>query len=200
MPRVPLPDVGVTFTRETCPASSEDITPRSSLLQTHASIPSGSPLLRLLASFEESLQVATSPCCHRDSSRRYSANPSPDARAHAPAVSLSAFAWFFLSVHRPSPSFDWVGFPLPSVEHDFSRVGFRGCSYFIMFRPPSLLASQIVPTAASSPAGQPRLLHPSRTCVVTFARIGHAIRPTTGNWRNENFHLARFAALSAATE
>jgi hypothetical protein len=85
-------------------------------------------------------------------------------------------------------------------EHDFPRVGFRGCSYSVMFRPPSLLASQIVPTAASSPAGQPRLLDPSRTCVVTFARIGHAIRPTTGNWRNENFHLARFAALSAATE
>jgi hypothetical protein len=85
-------------------------------------------------------------------------------------------------------------------EYDFPRVGFRGCSYFFMFRPPILLASQIVPTAASSPAGQPRLLHPSRTCVVTFARIGHAIRPTTGNWRNEDFHLVRFAALSAAHE
>jgi hypothetical protein len=90
--------------------------------------------------------------------------------------------------------------PASFREHDFPRVGFRGCSYFVMFRPPSLLASQIVPTAASSPAGQPRLLHPSRTCVVTSARIGHAIRPTTGNWRNENFHLARFAALSAAPE
>ena len=90
--------------------------------------------------------------------------------------------------------------PASFREHDFPRVGFRGCSYFVMFRPPGLLASQIVPAAASSPAGQPRLLHPSRTCVVTFARIGHAIRPTTGNWRNENFHLARFAALSAATE
>ena len=40
---------------------------------------------------------------------------------------------------------------------------------------------------------------PSRTCVVTFARIGYAIRPTTGNWRNEDFHLPRFAALSAAS-
>src|ERR1700730_13829436 len=79
--------------------------------------------------------------------------------------------------------------PASFREHDFPRVGFRGCSYFVMFRPPSLLASQIVPTAASSPAGQPRLfLHPSRTCVVTFARIGHAIRPPTGNWRNEDFH------------
>src|ERR1700733_4722689 len=67
-----------------------------------------------------------------------------------------------------------------------------------MFRPPSLLASQIVPTAASFPAGQPRLLRPSRTCVVTFARIGYALRPTTGNWRNEDFNLARFTALSTA--
>src|SRR5438552_4411887 len=67
-----------------------------------------------------------------------------------------------------------------------------------MFRPPKLLAFQIVPTAANIPAGRPRLLRPSRTCVVTFARIGYAIRPTTGNWRNEDLHLARFAALSAA--
>src|SRR5262252_2171493 len=83
-------------------------------------------------------------------------------------------------------------------ERDFPRACYRGCSYFFMFRPHSLHASQIAPTVASEPAGQPRLLHPSRTCVVTFARIGYAIRPTPGNWRNEDFHLARFAALSAA--
>src|ERR1022692_1300772 len=29
-------------------------------------------------------------------------------------------------------------------------------------------------------------------------RGGYAIRLTTGNWRNEDFHLARFSALSAA--
>jgi len=67
-----------------------------------------------------------------------------------------------------------------------------------MFRPPKLLAFQIVPTAANIPAGRPRLLRPSRTCVVTFARIGYAIRLTTGNWRNEDLHLARFSTLSAA--
>jgi hypothetical protein len=88
--------------------------------------------------------------------------------------------------------------PASFREHDFSRVPFRGCSYFIMFRPPSLLASQIVPTAASFPAGQLRRFHPSSTRVVTFARIGYASHPTTGNWRHEDFHLARFAALSAA--
>src|SRR5215831_7167048 len=83
-------------------------------------------------------------------------------------------------------------------ERDFPRACYRGCSYFFMFRPHSLHASQIAPTATTKLAGQPRLVHPSRTCVVTFARIGYAIRPTTGNWRNEDFHLARFAALSAA--
>src|SRR5262249_29403849 len=113
-----------------------------------------------------------------------------------PGGRLSAFAWFFLSLHRLSPSFDSASFR----EHDFPRVGLRGCSYFVMFTPPSLLASQIVPTAASFLAGQPRLLPPSRTCVVTFARIGHAIRLTTGNCRSEDFHLTRFAALSAAHE
>jgi hypothetical protein len=46
VPRVPLPDIGVTFIRETLIASCGDITPRSWLLRTHASIPSGSPLLQ----------------------------------------------------------------------------------------------------------------------------------------------------------
>jgi hypothetical protein len=98
VPRVPLPDVGVTSIRETCPASSEDITPRSSLLRTHASIPCGSPLLRLLASFEKSSQVATSPCCYRDSPDVISANLSPDAWSPTPTVPPSALACFFLGV------------------------------------------------------------------------------------------------------
>ena len=112
-------------------------------------------------------------------------------------VPLSALAWFLLSV---------IGLPhemVGSASHfvpqtRFSAASFRGFSYFVMFRPPSLLVSQIVPTAAAVAARQPRRLRPSRTCVVTFACIGYAIRPTTGNWRNEDFHLARFAALSAA--
>src|SRR5262249_187551 len=33
------------------------------------------------------------------------------------------------------------------------RVVFRGCRYFVMFRPPSLLTPQIVPTAAIQPQG-----------------------------------------------
>jgi len=65
-PSAPLPDVGVTFVRETYLASCGDVTLRSSLLRAHVPIPRGSPLLRFFTSFEESLQVATSPCCHQD--------------------------------------------------------------------------------------------------------------------------------------
>ena len=60
-PMLALPSSGSRATD-----SSEDITPRSSLLQTHSPILHGSPRLWLLSSFEESVQVATSPCCHQD--------------------------------------------------------------------------------------------------------------------------------------
>src|SRR6516162_10379627 len=60
-----------------------------------------------------------------------------------------------------------------------------------MFRPPSLLAPQIVPTAANTPAGQPGLLRPSRTRFVTSPRIGYANRPMTGNWRYGDLHPVR---------
>ena len=156
MPRVPLPDVGVTSIRETCTASSEDITPRSSLLRTHASIPCRSPLLRLLASFAESSQVATSPAATGIlptlSLRILPQMPEPMPRRFAECICL------VLPQHSSAFPIIRLGrLPASFREHDFPRVGFRGCSYFVMFRPPSLLASQIVPTAASSPAGQPRL-------------------------------------------
>jgi hypothetical protein len=50
-----------------------------------------------------------------------------------------------------------------------------------MFRPPSLLAPQIVPTAAITAAGQPGHLRPGRTCFVAAARTGYANRLKTGN-------------------
>ena len=152
-----------------------------------------------LASFAESLQVAISPCCSRDLLddilRILPQMPEPLPRrsrwVHLPGSSPASSAFPSRKVGRLPASFR---------EHDFPRVPFRGCSYFVMFRPPSLLAFRIVPTAASFPAGQLRRFHPSRTRVVTFARIGYASRPTTGNWRRKDFHLARFAALSAACD
>jgi hypothetical protein len=65
--------------------------------------------------------------------------------------------------HRPSPKEKWVGFPQLSCLKRLHAGDFPGCGYFVMFRPPSLLAPQIVLTAANTPAGQPGLLRPSRT-------------------------------------
>src|SRR5262249_58763616 len=78
------------------------------------------------------------------------------------------------------------------------RTGFRGCRYFVMFRPPSLLAPLVVPTAANTAAGQLGLLRPGLLCFVTSAHTGYANRPNTGNWRCRDFHPARLPALLAA--
>jgi hypothetical protein len=78
--------------RETWTASSEDITPRSSLVRTHAPIPRGSPVLRFVASCRESLQVATSPCCHQNLPDVIPVNLSSNAWSHAPAVPQNACA------------------------------------------------------------------------------------------------------------
>ena len=121
-----------------------------------------------------------------------------DAGPHTPAV---------LRVLAPVSSTAPSAFPRSRVGSasrvcpriTISRgVAFRGCRYFVMFRPPSLLAPQIVPTAANTAAGQPGLLRPSRTRFVASPRIGYANRPNTGNWRYGDLHPARLSALSAA--
>ena len=131
-------------------------------------------------------------------SRRYLCESFLRCLSPYPGGVLSAFAWFFLSIPRPSPPYEWVDFPLHSTNTIFRGPIYEAaaislCSGLPLCSPPrSFLPQQV------SLQGSRGFLHPSRTCVVTFARIGHAIRPTTGNWRNEDSHLARFAALSAA--
>ena len=130
VPRVPLPDAGVTFIRETCTASSEDITPRSSLLRTHAPIPCGSPLLRFVASFEESVQVATRPCCHQDL---------PDVILRVFPVMLGPlprrFAdCFYLLLHlhhRPSPTVNGSACRFHPLKATSQRGTFRRLQPFL---------------------------------------------------------------------
>ena len=133
--------------------------------------------------------------------------PVPAAHGSFPTLSPTVCSWmldplprrytvcshlFLPRCHRPSPEEKWVGFPqLSRLKRLRAGEDFRGCRYFVMFRPPSLLAPQIVPTAANTPAGQPGLLRPSRTRFVTSPRIGYANRPTTGNWRYGDLHPAR---------
>ena len=93
----------------------------------------------------------------------------PAAPGSFPTLSLRIFPWmldpvprryivcshlFLPRYHRPSPSEEWVGFPrfVPRITTS-RRPVFRGCRYSFMFRPPSLLSPQIVPTAAILPQG-----------------------------------------------
>ena len=58
-------------------------------------------------------------------SRRYFCESFLRCLSPYPGGRLSGFAWFFLSDHRPSPSFDWVGFPLPSANTIFHGSAFE---------------------------------------------------------------------------
>ena len=137
VPRVPLPDAGATFIRETCTAiretctaSSEDITPRSSLLRTHAPIPCGSPLLRFVASFEESVQVATRPCCHQDLPDVIPESLSRDAWASATTVCRLLLP-VASSASSAFPNGKWVGLPFPSAKATSQRGTFRRLQPFL---------------------------------------------------------------------
>ena len=90
-----MPTFGVTSVGEMCTVSSEGVTPPSSLLRAHVPLPLGSPLLRHLASFEESWQVVLSPCCPRELPDVISENLSSDAGSRTPAVPPCALTCFF---------------------------------------------------------------------------------------------------------
>src|SRR6202453_4138948 len=96
-----------------------------------------------LASFVESSQVATSPCCHRDLPDVISASPSEDAwaltttvcRLHSPVSSPATLAF-----PRKGSRSAYREYPLKRL---LSGANFRGCSHFFMFRPLRLLATLV---------------------------------------------------------
>jgi hypothetical protein len=125
--------------------------------------PDAEDLLRTAAQRARRLVALTYPrnrwyvratCCRRELPDVISVNPSLGAWAPATAVPRSAHACFFIHVVGLPPYTIEVGFPRFPVKTiswriSFSGSLFRDCSHFVMFRPPSLLASQIVPTAAT---------------------------------------------------
>jgi|SRR6516162_7359883 hypothetical protein len=121
------------------------------------------------------------PCCPRELPDVISESLSLDAGSPAPAVHrvLSPVSSTVSSAF-PTGEVGRLSASIPRLTTPRRGV-FRGCRYFVMFRPPSLLAPQIVPTAANNVAGQPGLLRPGLSCFVTSARTGYANRPNTGN-------------------
>ena len=181
MPRVSLPDVGVTSIRETCPVSSEDITPRSSLLQTHASIPCGSPLLPPFGFVREVFAGCYQPLLLPGFSRRYLCESFLRCLVPCPGGPTECIYLFLPLCHRPSPGPQRIGFPLLTAKQLFRGSHFEAADISLCSSLRVLLASQVVPTAVHTATGQLRLLGPGRTCFVASTRTGHANRPNTGN-------------------
>jgi hypothetical protein len=194
--RAPLPNSGVTSVGETCTVSWEGITPPSSLVLAHSPLPLGSLLLRFWPRSESPCRLSPIPAAHGSFPTLFRESVL-GCWTPCPGGTPCARACFFHGV---------IGLPhgrkgrLPAsiLRTTSRRACFRGCRYFVMFRPPSLLAPRIVPTAAISAAGQLGLLRPGLSCFVAAARPGYANRPTSGNWRYGDLHPARLSALSAA--
>jgi hypothetical protein len=90
------------------------------------------------------------PCRLLQSSRRYLCESFPGCLGPWHGGSAECTCLSLPPRHRPSPVHYQGRLPalFPSKPfHDGSL--FRDCSHFVMFRPPSLLASPIVPTAAT---------------------------------------------------
>jgi hypothetical protein len=161
VPRVPLPDLGVTLIRETCTASCEDITPRSSLLQTHASIP-----LALL-SFGLSLVRGVSAGCDQPlllagPSRRYLCESFPACLGPCHGGPVECTCLFLPPRHRPSPVHYRGRLPAYTRQNDFMTDPFFETAAISLCSGPQVCSPprSFLPLPLIA-AGQPRLLRPS---------------------------------------
>ena len=139
--------------------------------------PVASPLLRLSASLKESLQVATSPLLPTGSSRRYLCESFLGCLVPYHDGPTECVCLFLPLCHRPSPTEVWVGFPFSPANTTFHGSVFRGSRHFLIFRPPSLLTSQIVPTAALLLQGSRGFYVRAEHASLASACIGYASRP-----------------------
>jgi hypothetical protein len=99
VPRVPLPNVGITpHWGDVYSISCENVTPRSLLLRTHSPIPSGSSVLRPKPRARSLRRLLPAPAAIRDLPDVISANLSSDAWSPTTAVPRSAYTCFFLRV------------------------------------------------------------------------------------------------------
>jgi hypothetical protein len=180
VPRVPLPNVGITFTGEKFnPSPARTLLPD---YRYYELIRRSRQLFFLrLQPRSEVFAGCYQPLLPSGSSRRYLYESFLRCFIPCPGCPSKCICLFLPSSHRPSPNEQWVGFQLLPMYTTSHGERFRGCRYFIMLRPLSLLASQVVPTATILSVGQPRLLHPGRTYIVTFVCTGYANRPNSGN-------------------
>jgi hypothetical protein len=113
-----LPDLGVTWIRETCTASCEDITPRSSLLQTHASIPLA-PLSFGLSLVRGVSAGCDQPLLRAGPSRCYLCESFPKCLGPCHGGPVECMCLFLPPRHRPSPVHYRGRLPAYTRRNDF---------------------------------------------------------------------------------
>jgi len=125
----------------------------------------------------KSLQVVISSCWKLVLPGVISANLSLDAWIPTPVVfTVHLIVSSCKSSAFPANGPGWLTTTLLTITS--VRVIFRSCNHSLMFRPPVLLATLVIPTTRSlCNLQQQWLLHPSRTRIVTFASIRYASCP-----------------------
>ena len=150
-PSAPLPDVGVAFVRETFPPPAETLLSghrsyehmcRSRVaLLCFGSSPRSRNLCRLLLA-PAAIRIFSTLFC--ESFLGCLAVPCPGGPIGCMRLLTSPMSSAF-------PLGGWVGFPLLVHDATFRGNDFRDCRHSVMFRPPSLFASQVAPTATAMP-------------------------------------------------
>ena len=170
---------GVTFVGEMSTTSSEGVTPLSSLVRAHVPLPLGSPLLQHLTSRSRSLcRLLLAPAAIRIFSTLFCESflaclvPYPGGPIGCICLLPSPMSSAF-------PLGGWVGFPLLSTMQ--LLVGTISRLQTFRYVQASEFAHLPDRSYRCNTAGQLRLLLPGKTCFVTSARTGYAIRPNTGN-------------------
>jgi hypothetical protein len=109
--------------------------------------------LRHLASFEESWQVVSSPCCPRELPDVISENLSLDAGSHTLAVHRVLSACFFHGVIGLPHGKSGSTFRVCPANYDFSQAVVSRLQIFLNVPASKFARPQIVPTAAEPPQG-----------------------------------------------
>ncbi len=165
--RAPLPKLGVTALGETYPASSEDITPPSSLRRAHAPIPLPLPCFGLAPRWGSLCRLLPAPAANRIFPtlslrifpRMLGPLPRRSHRVHLPVSS---------SVSSAFPNRGMGRLPVLTREYDFSRKRFSRQQTFLNVQASEFAHLPDRSYRCVTAAGQPRFLRPSRTCFVSL--------------------------------
>jgi hypothetical protein len=178
VPRVPLPDVGVTFIRETCTASCEDITPGHGsyrlIPRSRSALPTSAlGLVRGVSAGCYQPLLPTGP------SRRYLCESFPRCLGPCHGGSAECTCLFLPPRHRPSPVHYRGRLPAYTRRNDFMTDRFFETAAISLCSGPQVCSPprSFLPLRLIA-ARQPRLLRPSKACFVASACIGYANHPS----------------------